>query len=344
MSYTLARPMFRLGGPSADGVGITSGFNRRNYKEGTYEKQLEEEMAKATAKPKFGWDELIAEGYRTVGGASDWKDWIKQGSDRALEIQEERKGLPAKNVEMLINAQASEADWEKKTRPLEVERLRDYFDAGMRLVDQYETWESFSKSTDFAEWEFQMKRAYGRDFPSSFTVYQEIQRAIEVENKARDKRAGLGPLKDDDLIAFKKEKAKAIYSRYVPGLSFDPTVTPTLPGQGNAYGGKPRVARQFGNPNPSGQPELEIGAQIKTPTEDISMQEDISMGQEAPAGDDPYVMLRARLPQEIPDDVVRLIAYNPEAFADFAAIETQEDVMAFNQKYSVELIVNTDEA
>ena len=67
------------------------------------------------------------------------------------------------------------------------------------------------------------------------------------------------------------------------------------------------------------------------------------MGQQAPAGDDPYVMLRARLPQEIPDDVVRLIAYNPEAFADFAAIETQEDVMAFNQKYSVELIVNTDE-
>ena len=73
------------------------------------------------------------------------------------------------------------------------------------------------------------------------------------------------------------------------------------------------------------------------------MQEDISMGQQAPGGDDPFVMLRARLPQEIPDDVVRLIAYNPEAFADFAAIETQEDVMAFNQKYSVELIVNTDE-
>jgi len=334
MSYTLARPMFRLGGPSADGVGITSGFNRRNYAGGEFGEAITEKIEEITAKPKFGWDELIAEGYRTVGGASDWKDWVKQGSDRALEIQEERKAKPVADLKSLLEAQKEEGSFYKATRPLEVERLRDYFDEGMRLIESYDTWEDFSKSNDFAEWEFQMKRAYGRDFPSSFVVYQEIQRAIEVENKARDKRAGLGPLKGQDLIDFKKEKAKAIYSRYLPGLSF------------NAYGGKPqsRVNRQFGNPDPNLQPELQVGAQIKTPTEDISMQEDVSMGQQAPGGDDPYIMLRARLPQEIPDDVVRLIAYNPEAFADFAAIETQEDVMAFNQKYSVELIVNTDEA
>ena len=115
MSYTLARPMFRLGGPSADGVGITSGFNRRNYAGGIYGKQLEEEMAKATAKPKFGPDELIAEAYRTVRGASDWKDWIKQGSDRALEIQDERKAKPAQDLEALLKAQASEGEFFKDT-------------------------------------------------------------------------------------------------------------------------------------------------------------------------------------------------------------------------------------
>jgi hypothetical protein len=60
--------------------------------------------------------------------------------------------------------------------------------------------------------------------------------------------------------------------------------------------------------------------------------------------EDPYLMLRARLPQEITDDVVRLIAYNAEAFADFSAIESQEDVMLFNQKYGVELILPTDQA
>ena len=36
MSYVLKRPMFRLGGQSADGVGITSGFNRRNYEGGEF--------------------------------------------------------------------------------------------------------------------------------------------------------------------------------------------------------------------------------------------------------------------------------------------------------------------
>jgi hypothetical protein len=56
--------------------------------------------------------------------------------------------------------------------------------------------------------------------------------------------------------------------------------------------------------------------------------------------EDPYKYLRDRLPPEIPDPVVRLIAYNKEAFNDFASIEAQDDVDQFNQKYNVELVVN----
>ena len=59
--------------------------------------------------------------------------------------------------------------------------------------------------------------------------------------------------------------------------------------------------------------------------------------------EDPYRLLRARLPQEITDDVVRLIAYNEEAFKDFAEIESQSDVMDFNRKYGVELVLPTDD-
>ena len=51
-------------------------------------------------------------------------------------------------------------------------------------------------------------------------------------------------------------------------------------------------------------------------------------------------MLRARLPQEVPDDVVKLIAYNKEAFADFASIKNQEDVTSFNQKYNVSMNID----
>ena len=60
------------------------------------------------------------------------------------------------------------------------------------------------------------------------------------------------------------------------------------------------------------------------------------------AGTDPkidYDTLRARLPKEISDDIVTLIATSPEALEDFATIQTQQDVVNFNNKYNVELIL-----
>ena len=98
--------------------------------------------------------------------------------------------------------------------------------------------------------------------------------------------------------------------------------------------------------------DVSMTENIQTPGGDMSMTENVdtfNMGQQGgmPSqtmpSDDPFVLLRARLPEEITDDVVRLIAYNPEAFTDFADIETQEDVIAFNKKYGVELVINTDE-
>jgi hypothetical protein len=52
-----------------------------------------------------------------------------------------------------------------------------------------------------------------------------------------------------------------------------------------------------------------------------------------------YDTLRARLPKEIGDDIVKLISVSPEALEDFATIATQQDVDLFNQKYSVNLVL-----
>jgi hypothetical protein len=52
-----------------------------------------------------------------------------------------------------------------------------------------------------------------------------------------------------------------------------------------------------------------------------------------------FSTLRARLPKEIGDDIVRLIAQSPEALEDFATIATQQDVDQFNTKYSVNLVL-----
>ena len=116
--------------------------------------------------------------------------------------------------------------------------------------------------------------------------------------------------------------------------------------QAKAHGG--RIGYQLGvGPNVM---EEQVSEQIDTPQGDMSMTEDVvksdplAVGADNIPGQDPYLLLRARLPQEVTDDVVRLIAYNPEAFADFAAIESQEDVMLFNQKYGVELVLPTEQA
>ena len=91
-----------------------------------------------------------------------------------------------------------------------------------------------------------------------------------------------------------------------------------------------RVDRAMGTPEMGEQPMMNPMAVER---KDVAMETE---GQ----GNDAYAMLRARLPQEIPDDVVKLIAYNKEAFADFASIKNQEDVSSFNQKYGVSMNID----
>jgi hypothetical protein len=55
-----------------------------------------------------------------------------------------------------------------------------------------------------------------------------------------------------------------------------------------------------------------------------------------------YEQLRARLPAEITDDIVELMANSAEALEDFAMISSQQDVDLFNQKYSVNLVLPSE--
>ena len=58
----------------------------------------------------------------------------------------------------------------------------------------------------------------------------------------------------------------------------------------------------------------------------------------APTGDGlSYEELRSRLPKEITDDIVVILAESPQALVDFAEIQTQTDVDEFNMKYGVNL-------
>jgi len=55
-----------------------------------------------------------------------------------------------------------------------------------------------------------------------------------------------------------------------------------------------------------------------------------------------YEELRARLPQEVSDDIVRLLANSAEALEDFAMIQTEQDINSFNKKYGVNLVLPSE--
>jgi hypothetical protein len=354
MATVLKRPMFKLGGPSSDGVGILSGMRRTNFQDQGSWTAGDEEILQETKekildpeKPKYGFKDLISDAYRTSKGAVTGMDWLENAADLALErtdaIKAEEKAKPINDLAILQGLKKGAGEYYKQTRPLEVERIREYFDNGMKILTQFDTWEDFSTSPQFAEWEFEMSRAI-KGFPSSFEVAKLVFAGVQAENKTRND-AGKTNMKGDVLENFKKQMVIDIYKRYVPDLKF-------------AKGG--RVGYNTGmGPVMDQQTDMSMTENLMTPQGDMSMTENVDttmmgqdsamMGQQAgfPSqtlpSDDPYVLLRARLPEEISDDVVRLIAYNPDAFADFADIETQDDVIAFNKKWGVELVVNTDE-
>ena len=111
--------------------------------------------------------------------------------------------------------------------------------------------------------------------------------------------------------------------------------------QTKAKGG--RVGYQMGTPNTGAAPVQEVQAteNIMTPTTDITATETVTEGQQASV-QMPYEQFRASIPAEVSDEIVQLIYYNQDAFADFAQITTQADVYAFNNKYGVSLVLPMD--
>ena len=113
--------------------------------------------------------------------------------------------------------------------------------------------------------------------------------------------------------------------------------------QALAKGG--RVGYQMGTPQTGAMPMPPIQASltetIDTPTADITETETVTEGQQSSV-QMPYQEFRAAIPAEVSDEIVQLIYYNQDAFADFSQITTQSDVYAFNNKYGVSLVLPMD--
>jgi len=179
------------------------------------------------------------------------------------------------------------------------------------LLGQYKSIDQMPPEI-FAEYERKNKIALGQGFKTK----------AEAKIAALDAVSRIADVTD---IGFKK--FNELVEEYAASIYYGKAL-------GDAMGGTPtRVNRAMGTPMMGEQPMNQGMGMAQTTKQDVAME---TQGQ----GNNVYAMLRARLPQEVSDEVVKLIAYNKEAFADFASIKNQEDVSSFNDKYGVQLVID----
>lgn len=346
MDYkVMQRPMFKLGGKAASqGTGITSGLDEKvNYSIGggviqgqnmgaregfkdpvTSQDFLQIAMDKYNRQQDAmsGMNNLInlqalqqasnVLGQETSNNPLDiLVNFAKQGTSIALPALSARKKL-----ELKMNDPSAELGFAKALKPTS-SGSQKVFEMKFAKLNQLE------KALDNLE-------AQKESLDPS--VYSSEKRKI---NRRLKLTIGSSYQTEDELRA--DLRAEFIELNGVPPNSdqLDKEVESYKNSMGFAEGG--RVERQMGSPMMGEQP-MPQAPQMMAPQQDVAMETQQGGGQDS--GNQVYAMLRSRLPQEVPDEVVQLISYNKEAFGDFASIKNQEDVNSFNEKYGVQLVID----
>jgi len=322
----LNRPMFKLGGKTNDaqGTGITSGLDapRQGYADKSLVEKLKaiDVSVPQSTKSKAFWSG-IGQGFssnpRTLGEALSG---AVQGRDKILGPAE---------------ALAAERQFQ-----LEQTGVTGEFEYGMQELKN-------AGALDVAK----VANAFEN------TVTGGSIKRIEAMDVTDDQKAQM-----IKAVILKSDTPKMISDMTVAILklaaaNMDTTMTPekaeqkasiiimniiAASGLPMAKGG--RAGYQFGTTNQGVQPvqaSVNVDETIQTPKG--TMQEDVSIqGGPQPTVQMPYQEFRAAIPAEVSDEIVQLIYYNEDAFADFSQITSQADVYAFNNKYGVSLVLPMD--
>jgi len=352
----LNRPMFKRGGDTIDaqGSGITSGLDtpRQGYhSQGLVElqKDVDERISGLKVDPQ-DYRQATWEG--VAGGFGD-------PSTKTLSEAVWKANMMRREGIKPLEASVAEQKFELGKIPLETQSGMLIQEAGIAETAAQTDERTLAKATALkSNWE-ENPANKGKDFQNS-EVYSDWEHLIiqatdgKITTLSEARIVAMKILQGDGTNMFAKQwdlfdsLSKDQQAKLLAQIK---RTTNLLMGRNisqKASGG--RIGYQGGvGPNVM---EEQVTDTFKMPGETIQASEQVkevlpktgAMGDIPMPGQDSYMLLRARLPQEITDDVVRLIAYNPEAFADFAAIESQEDVVLFNQKYGVELVLPTEQA
>ena len=334
MDYKIMqRPMFKLGGKAASqGTGITSGLDERvNYSNGTqYQKFLDSALDKIDRR-EAAMDSLNdLYNLQALAGASNLAGQIT--TDNPLEaglqllrgapsivlpLMSQRKKLELQKLDpktdlALAKAFKPSGGLGEKVYQTKLRNLGKLEEQELKLREQLEKNEISQK--DYNEGMKLLNRRFKMINSQILTEYDFI-------NMARDELKGdYGSIIPEEVLQDRVKELKRIYS-FSEG------------GRVNRMMGSPKTGEMADDPKP-------LPSDPTEPVNPFKPKPIKPLGDMADKGNDTYAMLRARLPAEIPDDVVSLISYNPEAFADFASIENQEDVKSFNEKYGMELVID----
>jgi len=339
MDYkVMKRPMFRVGGPTSGGTGITSGLDtpKRGLVDGPgeYSKSYEEYLASigpAFEKRRTGLQNQMGSigpmaAYSAVaGGALEGVDSI---GDLAMAfgnpavLQSVVGGMGAKNK---LQSSLDAVDLKEATtmatllKPKGTGDNQAVYDKKVARLGFLQ--ESISKldaeliekdlkpgTPEYKENRKQKDLATTEIKTTISTSFQTQQDKIDYLNNIYYKENGALP--SPETMKKMLKKLNAIYD------------------MNKAEGG--RISKQMG-----GGFDMTQAPQAVSQEPQMMQPEQVQQPQQ-----DPYMILREKLPPEIPNDVVQLIAYNKEAFEDFANIQTQDDVDLFNQKYNVQLVVD----
>ena len=368
MSRVLSRPMFRRGGSA--GSGITSGLSRPGYHRGRVVRpggyqginEVEEQLAMIDKLAPYRGtdisDFLIGFGLNMAGGPPSgniistaakaaqgpYKQFIEgsRGEDAARratatslltgqlnrEAEERKTGVKMQMISLLDKDYGPKIEKIKTDiKVLEQKHGKKGEDGAITFEDvniqkAYDGLKSQLDQTQ-SEWDVQRNRIIvpGKSKAAQILeVYTSLVKAATETavpgGQAIDYEALMQEAKNQVEAAYRAGNATGGRVGYQQGLSVDKlselnkaTVTP------------------FKEPP-------------KTMSEEVDVTEEIEEEpKQKPSIDMSYDEFRSKMDAQVSDEVVRLIYYNPTAFADFANIETQEDVYEFNNKYNVNLVL-----
>jgi len=330
----LNRPMFKLGGKTVDaqGTGITSGLDvpRQGYQKKGFVEQLSEidvSVPESTRKRAFwtGIGQGFGSNPRTLGEALNTavgaRDQIlgpaeAKAAERGFELQ--KLGVTAPYERETLTILQKMGDENK----LKVQALANKATATAQKIEAVKA--KYRKSDGTLDETDANYRAEIEIITSGFNLEKEALGLAKI----------LIQTTYPDLSSKEGIEALAKQIMTIVGI--------VQAGAGKATGG--RVGYQFGTGMQGAQPTevgLNVDETIQTPQgtmqEDVSVQEKIQ-----PSVNMTYQEFRAKMPPQVDDEIVQLIYYNQDAFADFAQIKTQDEVYAFNNKWGVSLVLPFD--